>query len=229
MLVGGDSAGNQARGLAYYIADSEYIALITDPDGDIHTYNANKLTLALSQMGIDHEVPRSVAKRILYAFLFGAGGKKLWSYVFGVMDNKKGNKLKKLFTAAVPGFKELLDKLENIYGATKRSGHGYIPGIAGNRIYVDSFHKLLVYLLQACEKATCAGAVMLTMNKLEEEGIPYKPTIFYHDEANLRVPTQYAERTRVILEEAFKEGPKLFGIDIMAGDAKIGTSWLEIH
>src|SRR6185369_890259 len=96
--------------LAHYLKSEEYVDLLLN--GDIHQYNADILTQVLKDMGIKHVVPRSVAKRILYAFLFGASGAKLWSYIFSGFDSVKGNKLKKGFTRAVPGFQALLDKLE---------------------------------------------------------------------------------------------------------------------
>jgi len=226
-LIGCDSASNQARALAHYLNDEVFADTLIN--GDIHTYDAALLTQSLKAMGIEREVSRDRAKRILYAFLFGASGAKLWSYIFDTFDQKKGNRLKLEFTEAVPGFKKLLEKLENIYGATKKYGDGYIPGIAGNRIYVDSFHKLLVYLLQSCEKATCSAAVMLTMERLEAAGIPYEPYIMMHDEENFGVPDEYKAQAAEIGRQAFKDGPKLFGIQIMDGSAKIGKNWYEVH
>lgn len=226
-LIGCDSAGNQARGLAHYLGDAKFIDTLLN--GDIHQYNADVLTSVLLKMGIVFQVKRAQAKRILYAFLFGASGTKLWSYIFGNMDEENGKKLKSGFLKAVPGFKALLEKLENIYGKTSQDGDGYIPSIAGNRIYVDSFHKLLVYLLQSAEKVTCASALMLTMERLEKEGIPYKPNIFYHDEIDFMVPEEYAERAAAIGKQAFADGPKLFGITIMDGGAKIGNNWYDVH
>jgi hypothetical protein len=172
---------------------------------------------------------RSAAKRILYAFLFGASGKKLWSYVFGSVDATLGNKLKIGFTKAVPGFQDLMKKLENIYGGTKKYGEGYIPSLAGNRIYVDSFHKLLVYLLQSAEKITCSAAVMLIMERLEEANIPYIPCIMMHDEADYMVPDEYAEQAAAISKQCFVDGPKLFEVMIMDGESKMGRNWFDIH
>ena len=227
-LVGCDSAGNQARGLAHYLGSKEYIELLLH--GDIHQYNADVLTAVLQELGISHVVPRSVAKRVLYAFLFGASGNKLWLYIFGESNKIKGNKLKDGFTKAVPGLKDLQDKLSAIFKKTSMGGReGYIPGIAGNRIYCDSFHKLLVYLLQACEKATCAAAVMLIMEEHYKRNIPYQPVIMYHDEANWLTPTLFAEESKEIGIKAFQEGPKLFDIMIMDGGGKIGKDWFAIH
>lgn len=225
--IGCDSSGNQARGLAYYLGDEDFVNIILH--GDIHTYNKDKMTEVLASMGIEHDVPRSAAKRILYAFLFGASGKKLWSYIFGSQNAKKGNQFKKGFVSAVPGFKVLVDHLEHIFNATRRHGYGYIPSLAGNKIYVDSLHKLLVYLLQSLEKITCSTAVMLTMQRLEAAGIPYQPLIYYHDEEDFMVPEEYAEEAAAIGAKAFKDGPAMYDITIMDGDAKIGDTWLDIH
>lgn len=226
-LIGCDSAGNQARGLAHYLGDPKFIDTLLN--GDIHQYNADVLTQVLKEMGVNFEVKRSQAKRILYAFLFGASGGKLWSYIFGNIDDSQGKKLKNGFLKAVPGFKALLEKLESIYGKTSQFGDGYIPSLAGNRIYVDSFHKLLVYLLQSAEKITCSSALMLTVEALNEAKIPFVPCIFYHDEIDFMVPEEYAEQAAAIGKKSFAEGPKLFGITIMDGGAKIGNNWYDVH
>ncbi|WP_396189749.1 DNA polymerase [Flavobacterium sp.] len=234
-LIGCDSAGNQARGLAHYLGDAKFIDTLIN--GDIHQYNADILTQVVNEIGramkrpdlMVYVVKRPQAKRILYAFLFGASGAKLWSYIFGSLDDTYGKKLRAGFLKAVPGFKALIEKLENIFGKTSQNGDGYIPSIAGNRIYVDSFHKLLVYLLQSCEKATCSAAVMLTMERLEEANIPYIPLIMMHDEEDFMVPEEHAEQAAKIGKQAFIDGPRLFGIQIMDGDAKIGNNWYEIH
>ena len=70
---------------------------------------------------------------------------------------------------------------------------------------------------------------MLTMERLEELEIPYQPLIYYHDEIDFMVPTKYAEIARDIGKQAFKDGPSLFGIDIMDGDGKIGKTWYDVH
>jgi DNA polymerase-1 len=289
-LIGCDSAGNQARGLAHYLGNAEFTELILH--GDIHTYNAEKLTEVLREMYktspvtrktidakaleyrrnfsktittlpsiIEKEtneesrkelekklkgavadlerldttgffVMRSSAKRILYAFLFGASGGKLWSYVFDYINVQLGKKMRDGFLAAVPGFKDLEDKLKRYYKKTvdiNGEGRGYIPSGAKNKIYVDSTHKLLVYLLQALEKITCTAALRYTMDTLEAEGIPYIPCIFYHDEIDFMVPEEFAERAMQIGVDGFRDGPKTFNVQIMDGGGKIGKDWYDVH
>jgi hypothetical protein len=67
------------------------------------------------------------------------------------------------------------------------------------------------------------------MDKLEAEGIPYIPLIYYHDEFEFMVPEQHAERAKEIGIEAFREAPKLYGIDIMDGDGRVGDNWYDVH
>jgi DNA polymerase-1 len=269
-LIGCDSSGNQARGLAHYLGNAEFTNTLLN--GDVHSFNANILDQVLRDMGkdwtayiitsgkaqlkkrierflkrksIDKEtylrsgrksakkaifaVKRAAAKRILYAFLFGASGTKLWSYIFNTPDATNGFKLKEGFTRAVPGFKKLLDKLKNVFDATSKFGEGYIVSIAGNKIYVDSLHKLLVYLLQALEKITCASALMLTAERLDAAGIPYVPCIMMHDEIDFQTPMEYSEQAAEIGKQAFADGPKLFGVEIMTGSGKIGDNWYDVH
>jgi len=270
-LVGCDSAGNQGRGLAYYLNSKAYTNILINDD--IHMYNAKALDAVLTEMGIswtnflakgtkskgalkrflerkgisDYDYysssrPKAVkamwkqkrarAKRVYYSFLFGAGGAKVWLYCFGSPDQERGNKLKQGFGKKVPNFPKLEKALKNEFTATRNvngTRKGYITSIGGVRVYVDSFHKLLVYLLQAFEKATCAAALMLWMQYMEEENIPYEPHIFMHDEGDCSVPEEYAERAAELGVKAFREGPKLFGVDIMDGSGKTGYNWKEIH
>ena len=64
---------------------------------------------------------------------------------------------------------------------------------------------------------------------LEEENIPYIPAIFMHDELDFHVPEEHAERAKELGIKAFQEGPKLFGVEIMDGDGKVGLNWMDVH
>ena len=48
-------------------------------------------------------------------------------------------------------------------------------------------------------------------------------------EAAQAVGKLVAERAAEIGKQSFKDGPKLFGIEIMDGEAKIGNNWYEVH
>ena len=219
VIVGGDSAGNQARALCHYINDPEFTDLTLH--GDVHGRNADVL-----------ECARSAAKRWYYAFLFGAGGEKLGMYRTGVRDYEDGMKYKDIFLDANPKLKGLVERLEEVFEKTlkqSRGKRGYIPALDGRRVYSDSRHKLLNYLLQSFEAITCKAALLYFVQKMKEEGIQWWPLIFYHDEIQVEVYKKDAERTAEIMVEAFTEAPKWYGVTIMSGDAKIGRNWCETH
>jgi hypothetical protein len=50
-----------------------------------------------------------------------------------------------------------------------------------------------------------------------------------HDEEDFMVPEEHAEIAAKISKQAFIDGPKLFGVEIMDGEAKIGNNWYEVH
>jgi len=221
-IIGADSSGNQMRGLLHYLNNEEYTDLVLN--GDVHTKNAEVLSEELKQ-----EIPRSVAKRFLYAFLFGAGDEKAALTVLGKRDKAKGKRIRQVFTEATPGLSTLIKKLYKVYDATSNEGKPWVPCIDGRRIYVDSQHKMLNYVLQSLEAVTCKAATALAMERLKEANIPYKPLIFYHDEIEFEVPEQYAEEAAKIAKSAFKDAPTQFGVLIMDGESKIGSNWYEVH
>jgi hypothetical protein len=177
----------------------------------------------------EEKVPRKTAKPFIYAFLFGAGGEKLSLIVLGRRDKRIGNKLKNEFIKRVPGLKELVDRITNIYFKTEQYGKPYIPGADGRRVYCDSSHKALNYLLQDFEAISCKAAVAYIMEKLDQEDVPYLPLIWYHDEFEIQVPDEWAEQARLWSIEAYREAGKEFGMMILDGAGKVGDSWYDVH
>jgi DNA polymerase-1 len=175
---------------------------------------------------------RKRAKPFLYAFLFGGSAGKLAIILVGKRDAKLGQKALELFQSSIPGFKELMDELKGEYeAAMSRFGreHAFIRGIDGRIIFIDSPHKILVYLLQTLEAITCKSAAVYLEDRLIEEGIPFEWRIHYHDELAVQVEKKYAKRVAELSVEAFTEAPKWFGVECMGGDAKIGKNYAEIH
>jgi hypothetical protein len=230
--IGCDSSGNQARGFCHHLGNEEYTNLVLH--GDVHQANADTLTKiarAIGEMGMDNEVPRKTAKPFYYAFLFGAGGPKLALTVFGKRSDK-GNKLKEEFMKATPGLFELNEKLEKIFSATKRdTGFGYIYALDGTKVYSDSLHKVLNYLLQRFESVTVKSAVFYMCKKFKGEGIWFRPRTIYHDEVQFLVKDDpvIIERAKEIAVEAFTVAALEFGVSITGGEAKHGYNWCETH
>jgi len=230
--IGCDSAGNQARGFCHHLNNADYTNLVLH--GDVHQANADTLTgigRELDEYHGDEVCARKTAKPFYYAFLFGAGGPKLALTVFG-KRSAKGNKLKEAFMKATPGLFELNDKLERVFSATKRdTGFGYIYALDGSKVYSDSLHKVLNYLLQRFESVTVKSAVFYMCKKLREEGIWFRPLTIYHDEVQFLVKDDPAiiARAEEIAEEAFTVAAEEFGVTITGGEAKHGYNWADTH
>jgi hypothetical protein len=216
-VVGADSAGNQMRALCHYIGDDKFTEEVTS--GDIHSYNANILGSS-----------RGDAKRWLYAYLFGGGGKKLGTILTGKPDDKAGNASKAKYQSAIPGLGKIKAKLDTIFQKTKNGyGHAFVPALDGRRVYVNSAHQSLNYLLQSAEAITCKAAVGYAMNKIEEEKLDAYPVIFYHDEMAWVAKETDAERVKEICIESFREAPKQFNVTCMDGDGVIGNCYADVH
>jgi len=218
VIVGADSSGNQMRALCHYLANDDFTNEVIN--GDVHQRNADILGCA-----------RATAKPFLYAFLFGGGGGKLSLILKGERDPKYGNKMKNIFIENTPGLGSLNNRVQSALEKTSGGNgkNGYIPAIDGRKVFTDSNHKALNYLLQSFEAITCKAAISYAMRKIKNEGLDAKPLIFYHDELQLDVAKKDAERVAEICVEAFREAPKVFGANIMDGESQIGNNWYETH
>jgi hypothetical protein len=209
-IVSADSAGCQLRLLAHFMGDDSYTKEVLE--GDIHQKNADILGCS-----------RSNAKPFIFAYLYGAGGKKLGS-ILGVSD-KEGNRLKQKFTKAFPALGALISKVKNIVDQ-----QGFIPGLDDRPIYTESQHKALNYLIQGAEAVVMKATVIMIDKKLTEAKIDFSHLLFYHDEHSVEVREDQAEQAKEIIMECFVEAPKAYGVNIMeCGDCLIGENYYAVH
>jgi DNA polymerase I-like protein with 3'-5' exonuclease and polymerase domains len=224
-VVGADSAGNQMRAFCHYLNNENYTKEVID--GDVHTANQQIL------IEVVPSVTRKIAKPFLYAYLFGAGSEKVGLILTGKRDAKIGKRAKDIFAEKIPGLKELINRITNVYNQTHEAGAAWIPAIDGRRIYVDSPHKALNYLLQSCEGVTCKAAVAMFMNETSKRGYvmgkDWNPLIFYHDEFEIECPEHLAQEFSTLMQECFRDAPKQFGVMVMDGASKIGDNWYDVH
>ena len=124
-----------------------------------------------------------------------------------------------------------MSKLSDEYEQNKsKHKEGFITGLDGRRVYVDSPHKLLNYLLQGAE-AIYMKYVMVYADKLiKKNNVDAKLLVFMHDELNYEVYPSEVEKAKKILSHSFsKVGDSLPIGCKMASDPKIGLNWYEIH
>ena len=215
VIVGADSSANQLRGIAYYMGDEDFTESAVNgnsEDGtDIHTRNAEILG-----------IPRNLAKNFYYALVFGAGQRKLGETVG--KSQAEGKRLKALFFEGMPAYERMLNRVN----AQWDHNGGFIYGLDGRRIFCERF-KALNNLLQVYEAVTCRSAYNLMWKTIQERNIDAKPVLVYHDEIEFECNKDQAQELSILMEEAFHEAPKEFGVDIMAGESKIGKDWYEVH
>ena len=217
-VVGADSSGNQLRGLCHYVGNGDFTREVIF--GDQHQRNADALGCS-----------RPVAKSYLYAYLFGAGDAKLGQVLTGKSNPSRGKQSRADFAKGIKGLAELKEKLSRAWKQTQfRDGDGWFPALDGRPVYCGSEHQTLNYLLQSAEGITCKAALSYAMKKIKEEGLRAKPRLFYHDEIAYTSHPEDAERVGAILQEAFREAPKMFKVECMdGGDPVIGDSYADVH
>jgi len=209
-LVGVDASGLELRMLAHYMNDPEYTDLILH--GDIHTHNMEAAGLT----------ERSQAKTFIYAFLYGAGDGKIGAITGG--GAKEGAKLKAAFLNSLPALDQLLSRVQRL--ATK----GSVPGLDGRRVLVRSEHAALNTLLQSAGAIVMKKALVIAAAKLEAYGYPYKLVAQVHDEFQIEVPDDYAERVGVVFRNAIRNAGRELGLRCpLDGEYQIGSSWADTH
>ncbi len=169
-LVGADLSGIELRCLAHFLArydDGRYADILLN--GDIHQVNADKIGITRKQV-----------KTVTYAFLYGAGDKKIGlSYDDRLSPNKataKGKEIRNAFVQAIDGLDKLLDAVE------LASKEGSLKLLDGRRILLDSSHKALNYLLQGTAAVLAKRWMVIANENIKQMGIEAYQLAFVHDE-----------------------------------------------
>ena len=147
----------------------------------------------------------------------------------GKPDANIGSHIIDALVNGMPGFRDLVDKIEDEYEDTKANnyGHPYITLLDGRRAYVDSKHKALNYKLQGFEAITVKASIAMAWESLKEMDV--QPLTIMHDEVQLQIWPQDEEEVTKILLKSFRSAPKQFGVTIHEGSVKVGRSWRESH
>ena len=215
VMVGGDLSAVELRVLSHYLArydGGRYADIVLN--GDIHQVNADKIGIS-----------RRAVKTVTYAFLYGAGDAKIGLSVDKELSpNKaraKGKEVRAAFVAAIPGLSELLQAIK------KRSAAGTIMAIDGRKIFVDSQHKSLNYLIQGSSASLAKRWLLIT-----HENLP--PTAhqlaFVHDELQYECKEEDVEDLKFLLELSAAQAGEYYSLRIpIAAESKSGATWAEVH
>lgn len=245
-LVGCDATSCQDRMLANRARVEEFKDMLLNGDKDKgtdgHSLARKAVNYVHNKLGIPL-ISRQKAKNYNFAFKFGASDNKL-----GRMSNKGkevGEKIRASLRKVFHAQAALVDDLTNQWERTahrtvnkwggKSLSNGYIRGLDGRPICIQSPHAILVYMLQSDEAITMCKAYCLMYDRLNEAGHKwgddYGIVCFYHDEVTVECRKEIAQDVARIMEGCISDAGKHFKLDFcpQEGKAEIGENWFAIH
>ena len=216
-LVGADASGLELRMLAHYMQDKAYINTVIngnkDDGTDIHTVNMKAAGLQT----------RDQAKTFIYALLYGAGGAKIGSIIGG--SSADGYRIMERFFSKTPALEHL--KEEVVLPASKK---GWLRGLDGRHLMIRSEHAALNTLLQGAGAIVMKKALVILQKKLNCGIINASFCANVHDEWQIEVPQEDAERVGKMAVEAIKEAGEYFKLRCpLTGEYHVGNSWKDTH
>jgi len=215
-LVGADASGLELRMLAHYMQDKAYIKTVCEgkqEDGtDVHTMNMKAAGLT----------SRNQAKTFIYAFLYGAGAGKIGSIIGG--SSADGHLLMTRFLRNTPALEALKEVVSN--AATK----GWVRGLDGRHLMVRSEHSALNTLLQGAGAIVMKKALIILQKKINCGIINASFCANVHDEWQIEVPQEDAERVGRMAVESIEEAGKHFNLRCpLTGEYNVGNNWKDTH
>ena len=211
-LVGVDASGLELRMLAHYMNDKEYTNEIIN--GDIHT--ANQMAAGLRS--------RDESKTFIYAFIYGAGSKKIGNIIGG--SEADGNRVKEKFLRATPSLRSLREKVDGVAKSNRR----WLKGLDGRKIIIRHPHAALNSLLQGAGSCVMKVALTLLDQYVINKRIKAYPVVNVHDEFQYEVEEGRADEFGRLAVQSIKDaGRKLKLRCELNGQYKIGNNWAETH
>ena len=240
-LLGWDASGLELRCFAHYMSyfdGGKYTSIVLD--GDIHWTHSKALGLVgqdeeYDSHNPDHDYARNkVAKRFIYAFLYGAGAEKIGEIVLpkgtSGAKRKAGTELINTFLKRTPALQRLKDTL----AAQIKKQDGKLISIDGGAMHVRSPHAALNTLLQSAGAIAVKVATILFYDKLVAQGLvsgkDFQIVAHVHDEVQTLVKKGLEDIVGRTAEEAMHETTEALGFRCpLAAEYKFGESWADTH
>ena len=241
VIVGTDSAGCQNRMLAARVGDEFFTRTLLEgkksEKSTIHYVNQRAIK---EVAGLD--VSYHDAKTLNYAALFGASAGKLGRSVGRSAD--VGELIKKAIFGVAPGFQKLMDDLQAEWksNAKVRIGkynkpeyyNGWVRGLDGRPIFIESEHTILVYVLQSDEAIFMSTAYCKLYAEATKKwgrfGGKWAFLIWYHDEFQAEVHESIAQDFAKLAEECIVWAGNFYKIACPhKGESDVGKNWAETH
>jgi DNA polymerase-1 len=245
VLIGCDAGGCQDRMLANRAENQQFTDMLLHGDKKLGT---DGHSLAMKAVNIVHrlygikEVVRGKAKNYNFGWKFGASDNKLGK--MGGGGEREGAAIRVELERVFPAQAALIVKLTEEWKANakveehwgkKRYKNGWIRGLDGRPIFIESEHAILVYMLQSDEAITMAAAYIILYKRLINKGYVWGKdwayVCWYHDEYTIECNEEYADDIKVMAEQAIADAGAFFKLDHcpQVGDAEVGKNWYDIH
>ena len=209
-LVGVDASGLELRILSHYMNDKEYINEVIN--GDIHSTNQ---TLA----GLE---TRDIAKTFIYAFIYGAGNKKLGT-ICGRSESY-GREIKNRFLKRLPSLAKLRTRVDK---AVKK---GWLKGLDQRKLIIRQKHSALNTLIQGGGAIAMKKALVILSDYISTYKIDAIPVVNVHDEFQYQVKEEQADRFGILAVKSIVNAGEQLGLRCsLNGEYKIGNNWKETH
>ena len=211
VIFGTDASGLELRMLAHYIDTPDYTNEILN--GDIHTKNMNMAGLT----------NRDQAKTFIYAFLFGAGAKKI-STIVGSKDLTLGKKLIDKFLSELPRLKSFRSQVE------EAAQSGKVRGLDGRLFNVRSAHKAVNTIIQGAGAIACKVWLRNMMKYVYKKGLDVKLIASIHDEYQFEVNKNDIQSMGEVVKLSIKETTEQLNLKCpLDAEFKTGSSWADTH
>jgi hypothetical protein len=237
VMVGCDAAGLELRCLGHRLAyyDNGLFAE-TLLHGDVHGDWQKKCGLYF----------RDNQKTLTYAFLYGAGNKKLGKIV---VDDLRQAAASGSFSGKVPGASreaglgaavrgKLLGSVPGLDGLLKACAvaheRGWVKLVDGTSVVCKSAHGTLNDVLQGDGARMMKRAKVLLSRALEREGLDhgldFEWLLDVHDEWQVGCPPEEAQRIGALMAASIADAGTSLALRIpLLGGFKVGSSWKETH
>jgi DNA polymerase I len=235
VLVGVDAEGLELRMLAHYLSpydNGEYANFVHSGDKslktDIHSVNQRAAGLQL----------RDSAKTLIYAYLYGAGDKKLGQIYLDDLkaaglpqpkgsDTSFGKALRARLETGVIGLGDLINKAKRTH-----TNRGALPGLDGRWIPNLSDHAALNTLLQGNGSIVMKKSLVVFHDEITRlqllDKIKYCANV--HDEFQLSVHPDVWEKAAEVGKWSITRAGELLEVRCpLVGSADIGKSWADTH
>lgn len=241
VIIGTDSAACQNRMLAARVGDANFTNTILNGVKEkgtaIHQVNQKNIKDIAG-----YEVSYKDSKNLNYAFMFGASDNKLGSIIG--RDQQAGLRVREALLAIAPGFADLVEAITREWRAnaqvrTSKWGkpeyyNGWVTGVDGRPVFIESEHTLLVYMLQSDEAILMQYALLYLYKWCTQRGWVHGREYGFcaniHDEFQAEVREDIAEEFAALAEKSITTAGEYLKIACPhVGEADTGRNWYETH